>query len=246
MSCFKIILTVSLAIFMLNARVFAFVPQPTPNVIGSTGIVRIPSGDVIPYKNIEFGLDMGSNYSNDKFALLYKFNLGIFQGMELGCVGMDNGMGAMQEGVFINMKYSLAADTSPYPLLLAIGVENLSSYNRCDVYMMATKYFPNSARLHFGFLGDFPGLTKSRFRPLGAFGFDFPLFSERLYFLSDMLAGESLFELNTGFRWYISDSFAINLTGLNILADDNRIAEDKDNDKDPKTLLIGFSWLNPL
>lgn len=243
---FKNILTISIVIFIVNSQAFAFVPQPTPDVIGSTGVVRIPSADVIPYKNIDFGFDIGSNYANDKFSLLYKFNLGIFQGMELGCVGMDNGMGAMQEGVFINMKYSLATDTSPYPLLLAIGVENLSSYNRCDVYMMATKYFPNSARLHFGFLGDFPGLNNSRFRPLGALGFDFPFFSEKFYFLSDMLAGESLFELNTGFRWYISDSFALNLTGLNILADNNRNAEDKAKDKDPKTVLIGFSWLNPL
>ena len=242
----KKIITLSLAIFLLSSQVFAFVPQPTPNVIGSTGLLRLPSADVIPYKNVDFGLDVGSNISNDKFSLLYKFSLGIFQGMELGCVGMDNRMGAMQEGVFINMKYSLATDTSPYPLLLAIGVENLSSFNRCDVYMMATKYFQNSSRIHFGFLGDFPGLTNSRFRPLGALGFDTPLFSDRFYFLTDMLAGESLYELNTGFRWYISDTMAINLTGLNILADDNRKPEDKANDKDPKTFLLGISWINPL
>jgi hypothetical protein len=242
----KKILIFSLAVFILSSPVFAFVPQPTPSVIGSTGVVRLPSADVIPYKNVDFGLDIGSNISNDKFSLLYKFSLGIFQGMELGCVGMDNRAGAMQEGVFINMKYSLATDTSPYPLLLAIGVENLSSFNRCDVYMMATKYFQNASRLHFGFLGDFPGLTNSRFRPLGALGFDVPFFSERLYFLTDMLAGESLYELNTGFRWYVSDSVAINLTGLNILADDNRKPEDKVNDKDPKTVFIGFSWINPL
>lgn len=239
----KKILILILAFLVISSQVFAFVPQPTPNVIGSTGTIRIPSADVIPYKNIAFGLDIGSNLANDKFALLYKFNLGIYQGMELGCVGMDNQMGAMQEGVFINMKYSLATDTSPNPLLLAIGVENLASFNRSDVYMMATKYFPNSMRLHFGFLGDFP---KSRFRPLGALGFDSPLFTDNFYFLTDMLAGENLYELNTGFRWYISDSVAINLTGLNILADDNRKPEDKANDKDPKTVLIGFSILNPL
>ncbi len=234
------------AFCVLCAPALAFVPQTTPDVIGSTGVVRIPSADVIPYKNIDFGLNMGSNYASDRFSLYYHFNLGVFQGMELGCVGMDNRNGEMQEGVFINMKYSLATDTSPYPLYLAIGVENLASFYRCDVYMMATKYFQNGSRLHFGFLGDFPGLTNSRFRPLGAFGFDFPFLSERVYFLTDMLAGESLYELNTGFRWYYSDTIAISLTGLNILADDNRNAEDKDKDKDPKSLLIGFSWLNPL
>jgi len=89
-------------------------------------------------------------------------------------------------------------------------------------------------------------LTNSRFRPLGALGFDTPFLSDRFYFLTDMLAGESLYELNTGFRWYISDTVAINLTGLNILADDNRKPEDKANDKDPKTFLLGISWINPL
>lgn len=243
---FEKIVTFALFFFFIASPVFAFVPQPTPNVIGNTGVVRIPSADVIPYKNVDFGLDTGSNYSEDKFSLYYHFNLGIFQGMELGCVGMDNRMGALQEGVFINMKYSLATDTSPYPLLLAIGVENLASFNRCDVYMMATKYFQNGSRLHFGFLGDFPGLTDSRFRPLGALGFDAPFFADNFYFLTDMLAGESLYELNLGFRWYISDTVALNLSGLNILADNNRNPEDKAKDKDPKSVLIGFSWINPL
>lgn len=234
------------AVLVLNAHVFAFVPQPTPNIIGSTGVVRIPSADIIPYKNMNFGLDTGSNTAQDKFALYYKFAIGTFQGMELGCVGMDNRMGAMQEGVFVNMKYGLTADTSPYPTLLAIGVENLSSFTRCDVYMMATKYLQSGARLHFGFLGDFPGLTDNRFRPLGALGLDTPFFSDRLYFLTDMLGGESLGELNLGFRWYASDAFAVNLSGLNVTADDNRNPEDKAKDKDPKTFLIGFSWINPL
>jgi hypothetical protein len=246
MKRFNSIAISTLVLFLIASPVFAFVPQPTPNVIGSTGIVRIPSADVIPYKNIDFGLDVGSNYGEDKFTLYYHFNLGIFQGMELGCVGMDNRMGALQEGVFINMKYSLATDTSPYPLLLAIGVENLASFNRCDVYMMATKYFPSGARLHFGFLGDFPGLTDSRFRPLGSLGFDAPVLSDNLYFLTDMMAGESLYELNLGIRWYISDTVALNLSGLNVLADDNRIAADKAKDKDPKSVLFGFSWINPL
>jgi len=246
MTHFKKILTLSLAVFIINSQAFAFIPQPTPNVIGSTGVVRIPSADVIPYKNIDFGLDWGSNISNDKFSLLYKFSLGIYQGMELGCVGMDDRMGAMQEGVFVNMKYSLATDTSPYPLLLAIGVENLASFTRCDVYMMATKYFQNGSRLHFGFMGDFPGLTNSKFRPLGAFGFDCPFISDRVYFLTDMLAGESVSELNLGFRWYATDTVALNISGLNVLADDKRAPEDKLKDKDPKTFLIGFSLLNPL
>jgi len=239
----KKVISIFILLITVSNTCLAFVPQPTMNMIGATGLVRMPSADVIPYKNMSFGLDYGSNYSNDKFALLYKFNLGTFQGMELGAVGMDNRKGMMSEGVFINLKYSLATDTSPYPLLLAIGVENLASFNRCDVYMVATRYIPNGSRLHFGFLGDFPG---DKFRPLGALGYDTPFFYDRLYFLTDMFAGEFLYQLNMGFRWYVNDSVAINLSGLNILADDNRSDEDKAKDKDPKTVLIGFSWINPL
>ena len=239
----KTIFALIISFQILAAQIFAFVPQPAPNVIGSTGLVRMPSADVIPYKNTSFGLDTGSNISQDKFALFYKFTLGTFQGLELGCVGMDNRDGAMQEGVFINMKYSLATDTSPYPLLLAIGVENLASFNRSDVYMIATRYIPNGSRVHFGFLGDFPG---DKFRPLGALGYDTPFFSDRVYFLIDMFAGEFLYQLNTGFRWFVSDNVAINLYGLNVTADDNRKMEDRVKDKDPKTILIGFSWINPL
>jgi hypothetical protein len=239
----KKIFTLFTLLATIFSGAFAFVPPPTPTIIGATGVVRMPSADVIPYKNISFGLDTGSNYSTDKFALLYKFNLGVFQGMELGCVGMDNLNGMMQEGVFINMKYSLATDTSPYPLLLAIGVENLSSYNRSDVYMVATKYIQNGSRLHFGFLGDFPG---DRFRPLGALGYDTPFFSDRFYFLTDMFAGEFIYELNVGFKWFASDTFAINLSGINILADINRDKEDILKDKDSKAILLGFSWINPL
>jgi hypothetical protein len=232
-----------LILLLFSTTTLAYVPQPTPTVIGTTGLIRMPSADVIPYKNINFGLDVGSATSTDKFALQYKFALGTFQGMELGVVGMDNRLGYMQEGVFVNMKYSLTADTSPYPLLLAIGVENLASFNRSDVYMVATKYIPNGSRIHFGFLGDFPG---DKFRPLGALGYDTPFFSERFYFLTDMFAGDNIYQLNLGFRWYVNESVNINLSALNVSGDDRRDMEDKLKDKDQKTFLIGFALINPL
>jgi len=233
-------LLVFITLIILTGQSFAFVPQPTPNIVGSTGLIRMPSADVIPYKNINFGIDTGNNNITNNFALFYKMSLGTFQGMELGFVGMDDTKGYMQEGVFVNMKYSLSSDTSPYPLLFAIGVENLSSFNRSDVYMIATRYIPNGSRFHFGFLGDFPG---NRFRPLGALGYDCPFFSERTCFLIDMFAGEYVYQLDLGLRWYVSDSVALNLSGVNVLADKDTPA---DNYKDQKMVLIGFSWINPL
>jgi hypothetical protein len=239
------IIIIIFAIIFLSINVFAFVPQPTPSVTGTTGILRMPSADVIPYKNVNMGLDCGPIAFEDKWKLLYKMNLGTFQGMELGCVGVDDGEGGLKEGVFINMKYSLATDTSAYPLLLAIGVENLTSKTMSDVYMVATKYISNGTRLHFGFVGDFVSkdLVSSGFRPLGALGYDTPIFSERFYGLIDMFAGEHVFQLDLGFRWYATDSMAINLSAINMLSDKTTPI---DNYRDTKTVLIGFSWINPL
>lgn len=236
----KRILSTLISFIFISTQVFAFVPQPTPNIVGSTGLIRMPSADVIPYKNFSFGLDTGSNHMTDKFALQYKMTIGTFQGMELGVVGMDDSTGYLREGVFVNMKYSLITDNSPYPLLMAIGVENLASFNKSDVYMVATRYIANGSKLHFGFLGDFPG---DRFRPLGAIGYDTPVFGERVYLLIDMFAGEKVFQLDGGIRWYMNDTVNINMSVVNVLADKDTPVE---NYKDQKMFLVGFSWINPL
>jgi len=232
-------------IVSLSAQCFSFVPQPTPSVTGSTGVIRMPSADVIPYKNMSIGLDTGPIAFVDKWGLFYKMNLGTFQGMELGCLGTDDGDGGIKEGVFINMKYSLSTDNSPYPLLLAIGVENLTSKVLSDVYMVATKYLQSGSRIHFGFVGDFVSkdLVDSGFRPLGALGLDGPSFNERTYFLTDIFAGEHVFQWNLGLRWYMTDSMALNLSFINILMDKNTPV---DNYRDPKVTMIGISWINPL
>lgn len=241
----KKLLLISALILMLQACSFAFVPPPTPGINGSTGVIMMPSADVIPYKNMNFGLDCGPLAFADRWTLLYKLNIGTFQGMELGCIGTDDQDGGIKEGVFINMKYSLATDTSPYPLLLAIGVENLTSKTLSDVYMVATRYLPNGSRLHFGFMGDFinSDLIDVNFRPLGALGYDSPMFGERIYGLIDMFAGEHVFQVDLGFKWYITDAITVNLSAINVFSDKNTPFE---NYRDPKSVLIGFSWINPL
>ena len=234
----KILIILILIIFKTSA--FAFLTNPTPTITGSTGLVRMPTADVLPYRNINFGLDIGKNVITDQYSFFYKMNLGTFQGLELGFVGMDDTQGMAREGVFINMKYSLSTDTSPYPLLLAIGVENLASFNSTDVYMVATKYLKDGPKLHFGFLGDFPG---EKFRPLGLLGFEFPIFFEELFFQADFMGGETVFEANLGLRWYTSETTTWHLSFVNITADNSTPT---DNYKDPKAILFGFSWINPL
>jgi hypothetical protein len=211
---------------------------PAPAINGPSGVVRIPSADVIPYKNFNLGADFGATFlpefSSTESTVYYKMNLGTFHGVELGVVGgTEKDSDKIREGVFINMKLSLSTGEEPYPLLLAIGVENLFSYTETDVYMVATKYLKQGPRLTFGFMADFP---EKKFRPLGIAGIEIPI-ANTLFLGCDLLAGETLFQVDAGARFYFTPIFSLNIAGLNIL--------DNSEAKDSRAALVGFSWANP-
>ena len=211
---------------------------PAPSLSGPTGLVRIPSADCIPYKNFNIGADYGTTVPSaggtGETAVYYNMNLGTFHGVELGIVGgSEPDSGKLREGVFVNMKLSLLTGDEPNPLMLALGVENLFSYTRTDVYMVATKYFQQGPKATFGFLADFPDY---KFRPLGVTGIECPL-GDSVFLLADLMAGETLFQVNAGARLYFTPIFSLNISALNVL--------DGGQVKDPRTALIGFSWANP-
>ncbi|MCU0640969.1 MAG: hypothetical protein MUC35_02640 [Candidatus Margulisbacteria bacterium] len=212
---------------------------PAPSLNGPTGVVRIPTADCIPYKNFNIGADYGTTVTGNGSAtgeavVSYKMNLGTFHGVELGIVGgTEKNSSQLREGVFVNMKLSLSTGDEPYPLLLALGVENLFSRTQTDVYMVATKYFQQGPKATFGFQADFPN---SKFRPLGLAGVELPL-GDTVFLLADLLAGESLFQVNGGARLYFTPIFSLNLSALNIL--------DGTQVKDTRSVLLGFSWANP-
>ena len=224
--------------FVISAA--AAYPQvfPAPAINGPSGVVRIPSADVIPYKNFNIGADFGATFlpefSSTESTVYYKMNLGTFHGVELGVVGgTEKDSDKIREGVFINMKLSLSTGEEPYPLLLAIGVENLFSYTETDVYMVATKYLKQGPRLTFGFMADFP---EKKFRPLGMAGVEIPI--ANTFFLGcDLLAGETLLQVDAGARFFFTPIFSLNIAGLNIL--------DNSEAKDSRAALVGFSWANP-
>lgn len=212
---------------------------PAPAINGPTGLIRIPSADCIPYKNFNIGADYGTTISSGGSAstegvVSYKMNLGTFHGVELGIVGgSEKGTGKLREGVFVNMKLTLSTGDDPNPLLLALGVENLFSYTQTDVYMVATKYLQQGPKLTFGFQADFPN---QKFRPLGIAGVELAT-SENLFLAADLMAGETLFQVNTGAKLYFTPIFSLNFSVLNIL--------DGGQVKDSRSALIGFSWANP-
>jgi hypothetical protein len=228
------------SILLLASAAFAY-PQvfPAPALNGASGVVRMPSADVIPYKNFNLGADFGAaflpNVSSAESSVYYKMNLGTYHGVELGIVGgTEQASNQLREGVFVNLKLSLSTDEEPYPLRLAIGVENLFSYTQTDVYMVATKYFKQGPRMSFGFMADFPD---HKFRPLGMLGAEVPVAGETLFLAGDLLAGETVFQVNAAARFYFSPIFSLNFLGLNLL--------DNVNAKDTRAALMGFSWANP-
>ena len=235
----KIVLGLGIWSLVIAASAAAY-PQvfPTPTINGPSGVVRIPSADVIPYKNFNIGADLGATFlpgfASSESAVYYKMNLGTFHGVELGIVGgTEKNSGQLREGVFVNMKLSLSTGEEPYPMLLAIGVENLFSHTQTDVYMVATKYLKQGPRLTFGFMADFP---ENKFRPLGIAGVEVPI-GDAFVMTSDMLVGETLSQVNAGARFHFTPIFSLNIAGLNVF--DNAIA------KDSRSALIGFSWANP-
>jgi len=219
---------------------------PSPAITGSTGLLRMPSADVLPYKNFNIGVDYGVDSRTSDPILYYKMNLGTFQGLEMGIIGgtkenLSNGESQseskIKEGVFINLKYSLSTDNSSTPLLLAIGVENLSSYNDTDIYMVATRYLKEGPKIHFGFMGVFPG---DKFTPLGMLGLDFPIGDSGILILGEIFAGETIFQFDVGTRIYFSPTLTANIIGLNVFQN-----EDNPTGINNKCICAGFSWINP-
>jgi len=211
---------------------------PSPSINGPSGIIRIPDATVIPYKNFNVAADYGTTIPQGggtaEATVYYKMNLGTFHGVEIGVVGgTDKTTNKPREGVFVNMKLSLSTGDEPYPLLLALGTENLFSFTQTDVYMVATKFFKQGPKFTFGFMADFPN---NKFRPMGIAGIEVPL-ADTFFLLSDLMAGETLFQLNAGARFYFTPVFSLTLSGVNVL--------DSSPSKDTRSALLGFSWANP-
>lgn len=239
-----IILLVS--IFLLISSVALAATSTTVN--GPTGLIRMPTGDVLTEKHYNFGIDYGAdivtgtggNTTTSKAILTYKVNLGAFKGMELGIVGgTTKGVESLREGVFINMKYSLSNEDSPssaFPLKLALGVENLASSRDADAYLVATKYFKGGWIMHLGAMFDFPN---SRFRPLGMAGVEYTLGGRgsNVVILGEIFAGESLLQVDAGLRLALFTDFCLKIDGLNL--------GNSANAKNSQSVSVGFSWKNP-
>ena len=229
-------LTVRIAvslIFLLFSPLLASSVFANVNVTGTTGLVVIPSADVLDFKDLKLGGSAGLRPETGKTGYQYFAQIGAFRGLEAGFIGGANEQGNFREGVFINLKYSLQGEEGPNPLRIAMGVQNLTSATQTDIYMVFSKKIKGRLGFSGGFLADFPG---DRFRPMGILGLDFPIFEE-FHLMVDGLAGESMVQGDAGAYLSLNQDFALQILGVNLFGH-------KDG-KGSKAVQYGFSWKNP-
>ena len=149
----------------------------SPSIKGPTGLVMMPTAEVIAFQKVEMAYDYDLKEENLKKLRLenpdknyeklfsessYKINIGTFKNFELGI----NGGSQPDEGMFLNTKYLMLVDSrSEYPISLAVGTMDLGSEKNASAYAVVSKPFPKDMfsviglkgmlHLHFGVKGMF-------------------------------------------------------------------------------------------
>ncbi|MBI60410.1 hypothetical protein CL657_04250 [bacterium] len=168
-----------------------------PNITGSTGLITMPTAEILKYREynvaIDYNLNLDSSTSSEYY---YKFNVGALDNVELGFVGGTN----PAEGVFLNLKWNLSSNTGRFPLLMAIGFENLTSTNESDFYIVSSKKLRSDLGLHAGFKALFNDEVEVGFMT----GLDYA-YSESLLIFSDITnTGNSYYTFNASSLYKLS------------------------------------------
>jgi hypothetical protein len=178
----------------------------SPSLLGANGLINMPTATATKYKNFDAGLNWellktpDANGSSHK--LEYLFNMGIFDGVEMGFVG-----DSLNEGAFINLKYStFIKDSTKYPFGLGVGFTKLASFSETNLYMVVSKRFPNKLGGHFGFNSNLLG---SKIAANVMFGLEM-FFSDNFTVISDLVGESDLWKLSTGLRLKISETALLN------------------------------------
>ena len=181
---------------------------------GPTGLILMPTAESLKYKEFNISADYifpAGNNNEDNY--IYKLNLGTFQNWEVGVVGGKT----PTEGMYLNIKYYLMSSESELPLFIAIGVQNFSSTQKTDVYMVASKKVREDFGVHFGFKAIF----NTEITPVFITGINY-IVSEKLELLADITPAIEIngsaetYIGNIGANYYISPNLSINMHLLDI------------------------------
>ncbi len=179
-----------------------------PSLDGPTGLLTIPTAESLQFMEVNIGADYLWSQSKAGEAWKIKANVGTFKNLELGVVGGT----VPTEGAFLNIKYFLMADAQRYPLSLAVGVQNLFSHSRTELYMVASKSFPYPIRLHLGFKA---ALTNADIIPYVMGGVEY-FMSHPVSAVVDFTGGNKLYKFNAGIRWTVMDDLAVQIAFLDL------------------------------
>jgi hypothetical protein len=148
----KGLLGISCVLLLVAAPVSA-----APSINGSTGLIDIPSADVL--REGEFSL----GYYHLKDGGVGILNANVAPNLELGVAGFR--YDRQDNKNYVNAKFSLAPETVFTPGL-AIGIEDIGNTDKRSVYAVASKALPFGFRMHLGtgsgrYNGVFAGLEKT-------------------------------------------------------------------------------------
>ena len=195
----KIIVIIAIVVMVISLVVPSYA---SPTINGPTGLITMPTAESLKYKEFNVAYDhlFGSSNSS-KDAYFYKLNLGTFKNWEIGVVGGK----VPTEGMYLNIKYYLLSDNTELPLAIAIGVENISSTEKTDIYMVASKKLREDFGLHLGFKAIF---DNSQVRPIIMGGANF-MVNEQLEILADVTGDGDQYFGNIGASYYINPNFSV-------------------------------------
>lgn len=163
-----------------------------PTVTGPTGLITLPTAEILNYKQYNSAFD----YQQDLYS--YKVNVGALENTELGFVGGSE----PDEGVFLNFKWSLSANTGRFPLKMAIGFENITSSTQSDFYIVSSKKLAANLGVHGGFKALFSNSVEISFMT----GLDYAR-NDNLIFMADFNSLENnLYYVNMGVAYNIFNS----------------------------------------
>ncbi len=188
---YKIITALIIAQFGMSASLSAL----SPSLGGSTGLITMPTGESLKYKEVSIAYDYVYAENAEDDAWSYKANLGTFQNWELGVVGGKE----PDEGVFLNTKYYLISDQSRNAISVAIGIQNISSKDDCDAYLVASKRFIEGIGLHFGFKANF----NEKINPTLMLGADYYV-TDRFQIMADLTGEQEDYSGNVGALFYLT------------------------------------------
>lgn len=193
---------------IILSMAFGGILEARMTINGSTGLLTVPSAEALKYKEISVGYDyLFSDRDRDEDAFFYKATLGTFQDWEIGVVGGSE----PDEGMFLNVKYYMMSDNSRYPVMVAIGMENLSSEDNTSVYMVASKRFKGGLSGHFGFRA----LFSDEIDPSIMAGLEY-FVNNNIVLITDISGQQQDYAVNSGIDYQLSPEVTIRAAILDI------------------------------